>query len=154
MDLNVILDEMRDLTEELRGSIDSSCDEDGPGFSQDDLERADALVSHVQNLDKHVMSMGMLPDEWTARCAGGLLKRAELAREVYKEAIEASETFEGPFGTQLAYLFGAILEDKKITLDMTDDENIEVYCLLTDIFPMNHDVWNYIQKEEPVERTG
>lgn len=150
MDPNENLDETRDLADELVKSLE----EEDHTYTIEDADKTMQLAENTQALDTFIMSGGFLPEEWAKRCNGGLLKRADLAREVYTQAFEATETFVGEIGTQMAYLQGAILMDKKITLYMGDAEQQEVYDLLTDIFPANHAVWEYIAKEERVDQTG
>lgn len=141
MDPDESLDETRDLTEHLRDMIEH----EDHGFTEDDVEKTDRLVDLVKAQDEWIMKGGFLPAEWALRCNGGLLARAELAKGVYEDALAASETFEGDFGMQLAYLFGAILKGTSITLDCAVAEEAEVLELLEGIFQKNHPVWVYIQ---------
>lgn len=73
------------------------------------------------------------------------LRRAQLARRVYQEALEATDTFEGPLGTMMVYLMGAILKGNYAEIRMDNVEENEVHQLLSGIFPAEHPVWAYIE---------
>lgn len=147
MDPDENLEEQRDLTEELRSSIEN----EDHGFTEDDVAKTDRLVDLVKGLDEWIMKGSSLPEEWALRCNGGLMKRAELVRRVYEEAFEQTETFEGELGMQLAYLFGAILKGDHIVLELTDAEQAEVFEFFEIMFEKNHPVWEYIRTENALE---
>jgi hypothetical protein len=72
-----------------------------------------------------------------------LLRRARLAREVYKTAVDETESFEhGNLGLALAYLLGAILDGGRVDLDA--DFYAEAGAELRRIFPADHEVWGFI----------
>lgn len=146
MDPDENLDEQRDVVEYLNSVID----DEERGFSEDDLDKTNRLLDLVKAQDDWLMNGGFFPKEWARRAHGGLVHRAELAKRVYEEALEATETFEGDFGVQLAYLFGAILKNDRITLDGAVVEEAEVLEFLQGIFPSQHPVWNYIQVENAI----
>ena len=137
MDPNENLEEQRDLSEAL---VESSDEEETQAQSN-------RLAELVESLDGWIMKGGFLPTEWELRCNGGLLKRAALAAQVYEEAIDGTESFEGELGVQFTYLFGAILKGTHITLDMSNDEENEVHQFFQSMFPPEHPVWSYIEVE-------
>lgn len=142
MDPNANLEEQRDLSKTLAGPL--------PGEVYEGVEVQDQsarLAELVESLDEWIMKGGFLPDEWVLRCNGGLLKRAALAVQVYDVAMDGSESFDGEFGMQLAYLFGAILKGTHITLDMSNDEENEVHQFFELLFSGDHPVWGYIEVE-------
>lgn len=147
MDPDENLDEQRDVCEHLRGQIEN----EDHGFTEDDVEKTDRLIDLSKGLDEWLMSGGFLPKEWALRCNGGFIKRAALAQRVYEEALAHTETFDGDFGIQLAYLFGAILKNDRIIL-MTDSapEHAEVLEFFKAIWPENHPVWSHIQTEDAI----
>ncbi len=155
MDPDENLDEQREVADILRSKIDAGSDDENIGFgSEEDLERTDQLVELVKALDTWVMNGGFLPKEWTLRCNGGFMKRAALAERVYQEAIDATETFEGDFGMQLAYLFGAILKNSNINLDTNVAEEAEVLEFFRTIFNDQHPVWAHISIKASTARTS
>lgn len=144
MDPDENLKEVRTLSNQLIKVIDVGDELDLAPVNADDAGR---LCDLTQALDKRILKGGFLPREWAAKCNGGLLKRAELAARVYKEAFDGSETFEGEFGTQLAYLFGAILHGTTIVLDMENPEKNGVWQFFKRLFSDDHPVWGYITLE-------
>jgi hypothetical protein len=140
MDPDEALTEVRELIEKIATTIDGEMP-----FNETDLENTDRLIELVKGIDERVMSYSSLPDDWTERCEGGLLARAKLAQRVSEEARAATESFEGDLGMQLAYLFGAILENQRMTLDLSVVEEAEVFGFFTTMFPLEHPVWAYIQ---------
>lgn len=109
-------------------------------------EEAEELAEYVRNLDDWITKGGFLPKRWAKTCNGGLLSRANLAQKVYNKAFEATGSFEGELGLQLAYLFGAILKDACIELDVNNNvEQNEVLQLLEGIFDKSDAVWNHIK---------
>lgn len=146
MDPDETLDEQRDVCEHLRGQLEN----EDHGFTEEDVEQATRLVDISKGLDEWVMKGGSLPDEWALRCNGGLLTRAQLAQRVYDEALEHTETFEGDFGMQLAYLFGAILNGRHITLHFgvcTEREVLEFFQI---IWPKDHPVWEHVKIDSAI----
>lgn len=140
MDPDEALDEIRDITDDLRGHI-----EDELAFGEEQVDKTDRLIDLVKAVDERAMTGGNLPSEWAMRCNGGLLKRAALAQSVYNHALETAETFEGDLGMQMTYLLGAILTESNIELDVLIAEEAEVLEFFEAMFPKEHLVWGYIE---------
>lgn len=157
MDPNENLDEQRDTTDHLRMMIEH----DEHTFNEEDVEKTDRLVDLTKNLDEWIMNGGPLPAEWTLRCNGGFMKRAQLAQKVYEQALEHTATFEGELGMQLAYLMGAILKNDHLELDMANAEHVEVFEFFSIMFgspdvPTSqvHPVWYFIQTGKAIARAS
>lgn len=150
MDPDENLDESRDLTEHLRGQIEN----EDHGFTEEDVASTDRLIDLVKAQDEWLMKGGFLPKEWALRAHGGLIKRAELARRVYEEALSHTETFDGDLGVQLAYLFGAILKNDRLQLHLDVVEEAEVLEFFQAIFPEGHPVWAFIQTDDVIARAS
>ena len=68
-------------------------------------------------------------------------KKLDLMKTVYQTVYYGADTFsEGRLGEDLAYLMGAILTDSVCEWDEEED----LVALLREHFPLEHDVWGYI----------
>jgi len=132
MDPDEILDEQRELAKQLEDVLV----QDAASLT------AEALGEKVQILDEWIMQGGMLPAEWANKANGGLLRRADLALEVYEQMLKATESFEGKLGMYMTYLLGAILKKTYVDLEQSETELIEQFKL---VFSADHKVWKYLR---------
>lgn len=73
-------------------------------------------------------------------------ERATLARRVYEEACDATETFEGALGLTMVYLLGSILRGTYI--DLSEEQDQAVLAQLHTIFRDDHPVWHHVKQKE------
>jgi hypothetical protein len=73
--------------------------------------------------------------------------RAKLAQDVYNQAKDYFESFNGEIGCQMTYLLGAIINDNFVEFDCSFSEQVEVVGHLQKCFNFSHPVWNYIHLE-------
>lgn len=135
---------------ELAASITKELDKEGDVVFAPvvtDADRALRLCELVTSMNEWIAKGSFLPEQWAARCQGGLLKRAALAVRVYDEVFDQSEAFEGELGVQLSYLLGAILKGEQIALDRGIVEQDEVIQFFEILFAPDHPVWAHVLLE-------
>lgn len=102
-------------------------------------------VVHPKLIDELQHQLADLREQLQARVS--LVERAELARSIYQDAVDATESFDhAELGLTLAYLLGAVLTDGGY--DFLDPEDAPLLYLRT-IFPSDHPVWRYVRVGDP-----
>lgn len=113
-----------------------------------------SVLDDMHKLDAHLLAGGDIPARWAEKAQGGILGRIALLLNVYNTCLDQTESFEdsqGPPGSKLIYVLGAIAKGEKCDYDAFSPDDMKFVDWLRGVFAANHGIWAHINVNDVEE---